>query len=104
MASTSRSSVPRRSVARDIADRRVRSANFGVLAAVQLHEVGVAAAARLCDVGVLAAVQLHDVENGPGEQLAHVPHPGHARERDSDGGGENRATEQREPADDMSHY
>src|SRR5258708_21736946 len=35
---------------------RAGSANFGVLAAVQLHEVGVVAALWLCDVGVLAAV------------------------------------------------
>ena len=43
-----------------------RSANFGVLAAVQLHEVGVVAALWLCDVGVLAAVQPDDAEAIPG--------------------------------------
>ena len=62
---------------------RPRSANFGVLAAVQLHEVGVVAARWLCDVGVLAAVQPHDAQAAPGDQLAQVPHPAHARERDS---------------------
>src|SRR5262249_22020652 len=74
----------------------VRSANFGVLAAVQLHDVGVVAAPRLCDVGVLAAVQLHETEAAPGEQLVQVPHPAYARE----GGGEDRAAKQHEPADD----
>src|SRR5262249_15789741 len=69
----------------------VSSANFGVPAAVQLHDVGVVAAPWLCDVGVLAAVQLHDTEAAPGDQLAQVPHPAHARERDSYGGGEDRA-------------
>src|SRR6185437_8555800 len=43
-----------------------RSADFGVLAAVQLHEVGVVAALWLCDVGVLAAVQPDDAEAIPG--------------------------------------
>ena len=62
---------------------RGRSANFGVLAAVQLHDVGVAAALWLCDVGVLAAVHLRDTEAAPGEQLAQVPHPAHARDPDS---------------------
>src|SRR5215831_19629880 len=52
----------------------VRSANFGVLAAVQLHDVGVVAAPWLCDVGVLAAVQLNETEAAPGEQLAQMPH------------------------------
>src|ERR1039457_4545416 len=76
---------------------RARSANFGVLAAVQLHKVGVVPALWLGDVGVLAAVQPHDAEAAPGEQLAQVPHPVHARERDSYSGGEDRAAEQREP-------
>jgi len=50
---------------------------------------------------LLAAVQLHDTELAPGDQLAQVPHPAHARERDSRGGGEDRAAEQREPGDDV---
>src|SRR5262249_61528477 len=60
--------------------RTVRSANVGVLAAVQLHDVGVVAARWLCIVGVLAAVQLHDTEAAPGDQLAQVPHPAYARD------------------------
>jgi len=51
----------------------VRSANVGVVVAVQLHDVGVVAAPWLCGVGVLAAVQLHDTEAAPGNQLAQVP-------------------------------
>src|SRR6266567_6018492 len=49
---------------------RAGSANFGVLAAVQLHEAGVVAARWLCDVGVLAAVQPHDAEAARRQQLA----------------------------------
>src|SRR5947207_599845 len=81
---------------------RVRSADFGVLAAVQLHDVGVGAAFWLCDAGIPAAVQLPDTEAAPGDQLAQVPHPAHACDRDSYGGGEDGAAEQREPADDVS--
>src|SRR5258708_7031483 len=81
-----------------------RSASFGVPAAVKLQEVGVVAAAWLCDAGVLAAVQLHDTEAAPGDQLAQAPHPAHARERDSYGGGEDRAAKQREPADDVPQH
>ena len=44
-----------------------RSANLGVLAAVQPHDVGVVAALWLGDVGVLAAVQWRDIEAAPGE-------------------------------------
>ena len=61
----------------------VRSANLGVLGAVQLHDVGGVAALRLRDVGVLAAVRQHDAEAAPGCQLAQVPHPAYASERDS---------------------
>jgi len=90
-------------------DRRpLRSADFGVLAAVQPHDVGVVAALRLRDVGVrvgvLAAVQLHDPEAALGDQLAQAVHPGHARERDSYPGGEDRPAEHREPADDVSQH
>jgi hypothetical protein len=42
-------------------------------------------ALRLYDAGVLAAVQLHYTEAPPGDQLAQVPHPAHAHERDSYG-------------------
>src|SRR5580698_2407756 len=80
---------------------RAGSANFGELAAVQLHEVGVVAARWLCDVGVLAAVRPHGAEAAPGEELAQVTPPAHARERDGYGSGEDRAAEQREPADDV---
>src|SRR5258708_39975752 len=73
-----------------------RSASFGVLAAVQLHDVGVVAAAWLCDAGVLAAVQLHDTEAAPGDQLAQAPHPAHARERASYGGRADPSATQRE--------
>ena len=45
----------------------------------------------LGDVGVLAAVRPHDTEVPPGEHLAQVPHPVHARERDSYDGGKDRA-------------
>src|ERR1022692_4830100 len=78
------------------------SANFGALAAVQLHDVGVVAAPWLCDVRVLAAVQLHDAEAAPGDQLAQVPQPAYARERDSYGGG-GPAAHKREPAGDVPH-
>jgi hypothetical protein len=80
---------------------RARSANFGVLAAVQLHKAGVMPARWLGDVGVLAAVQPHDAEAVHRQQLAQVPHAAHARDRDSYGGGEDRAAEQREPAGDV---
>src|SRR6516165_12759085 len=82
----------------------VRSANFGVLAAIQLHHVGVVAAPWLFDVGVLAVVQLDEREAALGDQLAQVPYPADARERDSDGGGQDRAAKQREPADDVSQH
>jgi hypothetical protein len=49
-------------------------------------------------------IQSHDPEVPPGEQLAQVPHPAHARDRDSNAGREDRAAEQREPADDVSQY
>src|ERR1700722_2457298 len=80
----------------------VRSANLGVIAAVQVHDVGVVAAAWLCGVGVLAGVWLREAEAAPGDQLAQVPHPAHARETDSYDGGKDRAAEQRESADDVS--
>ena len=54
---------------------RVWSANFGELAAVQLHDVGGVAALWLCDADVRAAVQVHDTKAAPGDQLAQVPHP-----------------------------
>jgi hypothetical protein len=72
---------------------RARSANVGLLAAVQLHEVGVVAAFWFCDVAVLTVIQLREAEVASGEQLAQVWHPAHARERDSYGGGEDRAAE-----------
>src|SRR4051812_16594664 len=78
---------------------RARSANLGVLTAVQLHGVGVVAALWLCDVGVLTAVQPHDAEAAPGEEFAQLPPPAHARERYCYGRSEDRAAEQREPAD-----
>src|SRR5579871_2851869 len=68
-------------------------ADFGVLAAVQFQDVGVTAVLRLRDVGVLAVIQAHDTEAAPGEHLAQVPHPAHARQRDGYAGGENRAAE-----------
>jgi hypothetical protein len=45
----------------------VRSANLGVLAAIQVHDVGVVAVRWLCDVGVPAAVRLHHREAEPGD-------------------------------------
>ena len=66
---------------------------LGVLAAVQLHEIGVVAALRLGGIGVLAPVQLHDMEAAPADQLAQVPHPAHACDRDSYDGREDRAAE-----------
>src|SRR5690242_6603372 len=62
-------------------NEKARSADFGVLAAIQPHDVGVAVALRLCEVGVLVAVQWCDTEAAPEEQLAQVPYPAHARER-----------------------
>ena len=44
---------------------RVWSANFGILPAVQLHDVGGVAALWLCDADVRAAVQVHE-EGCPG--------------------------------------
>src|ERR1700722_6548186 len=94
----------RPSTARPAAEPRSWSANFGVVAAIQLHDVGVVADPWLGDVAVLAAVRLHDREAESGDQLPQVPQPAHAGDRDSYGGGEYRAAEQREPADNVSQY
>src|SRR3984885_9308842 len=77
------------------------SADFGVLAGIQLYDVVVATVLRLCNVGVLAAVQRHDAE-ASGDHLAQVPHSAHAWYPDPYGGGGDRAAEQRQPADHVS--
>lgn len=70
-----------------VAARRVQglSADLGVLAAIQLHDIGVVAAPWLGGVSVPAAVRLHDWEARPGDQLAQAPHSAQARERHSHG-------------------
>src|SRR5208282_6515342 len=81
--------------------RFLPSADFGVVAGVQLYDVGVATVLRLGDVGVLAAIHRHETE-ASGDQLAQVPHSAHAGDRDGYARGEDRAAEQRKPADHVS--